>query len=56
MCTAQSLLTVRRPDQVEVVGVRFGEPLYDVDLHQGHLHRVHVLGAAGGVGHPQLKN
>ena len=47
-------LTIRRPDQLEVVWVRFGESFDDVDLHQGHLHRVHVLGAAGGVGNPQL--
>ena len=51
----QPQLTVRRLDQLELVGVGLGEPLDDVDLHQRHLHGVHVLRTARRVRHPQLQ-
>ena len=48
-------LTVCGLDEHELVRVGFGEPLDKVDLLQGHLHGVLVLGPARGVSHPQLE-
>ena len=49
------LLTVGRPDELEAVGVGLCEALDDVDLHERHLHGVHVLRPARRVRHPQLQ-
>ncbi len=47
--------TFGRLDQPELVAVRLGQPLDEVDLLQGDLDGVLVLGSARGVRHPQLR-
>ena len=47
--------TVRRGDKLKVVLVLLDEPFDEVDLLEGDLDRVLVLGSAGRVGNPQLK-
>ena len=47
-------LTVGRGGQLQVLVVVCHQPLDQVDLFQGDLHCVLVLGPTGGVGHPQL--
>ncbi len=46
---------VRGLDQLQLSAVRLRQPLDQVDLLQGQLHRVLVLGTARGVGNPQLR-
>ena len=47
-------LTVGRGGQLQVLVVVCHQPLDQVDLLQGDLHCILVLGPTGGVGHPQL--
>ena len=51
----QSWLTVGIGYQLQVLAVVGHQPLDEVDLLEGDLHRVLVLGPTGGVGHPQLR-
>jgi hypothetical protein len=48
-------LTISRLYQLQLVGVGLRKPLYEVNLLQGHLDSVLVLGPAGCVRNPELK-
>ena len=54
-CCIQQYLTIGSGDQLQVLAVVGHQPLDQVNLLQGDLHRVLVLGPTGGVGHPQLR-
>jgi hypothetical protein len=51
----KEMVTLRRLDELELLRVGLDEPLDQVDLLQGDLHGVLVLGPAGRVRHPQLQ-